>query len=266
MNQQEAETQHVRELLGRAVDDVQAPGSRGSETVFAQASRVRWRRRAAATGVATAAVVTGLVFGPGVLSDGQGASVASAPTAGEFTSKAGGFAKLLPAGTGKISEVSLMRLVKQAPKAPLRKPVGPYDGDYAVHRDGGVGYISVTLATRKEAQAKQAKQAKQAESDGKGIEDPCKDASLDGRVGCTSQRLSNGNLLGIWQEGKPDAGSYPTWGPTFSAVLKVTDGRVLHVRDTGGFLGKGQLGPLLKTPPLTRDQLHKLILNPQLLP
>ncbi|WP_369262023.1 hypothetical protein [Streptomyces sp. R35] len=257
MNQREVEAEHVKELLGRAVDTVRAPGSRGSEAVFAQASRVRLRRRAAATGVAAAAVAAGLVLGPGLLSDGQGVRVAGAPTAGDFTTRAGKFEELLPAGTGKISEVSLMRLVKQAPKAPLRKPVGPYDGDYAVHRDGGVGYISVTLATRKEAQAK---------SGGKGIEDPCKDAPKDGRVGCTSQKLSNGNLLGIWQEGEADAGSYPTWGPTFSAVLKLTDGRVLHVRDTGGFLGKGQLGPLLKTPPLTRDQLHKLILNPKLLP
>ncbi|WP_328458778.1 hypothetical protein OG780_14685 [Streptomyces sp. NBC_00386] len=31
------------------VDEVQVPGSRGSETVFAQASRVRWRRRTAVT-------------------------------------------------------------------------------------------------------------------------------------------------------------------------------------------------------------------------
>ncbi|WP_406332788.1 hypothetical protein [Streptomyces sp. NBC_00203] len=257
LNQREVEAEHVKELLGRAVDTVRAPGNRGSEAVFAQASRVRLRRRAAATGVAAATVAAGLVLGPGLMSDGQGARVASAPTAGDFTTRAGTFEKLLPDGTGKISEVSLLRLVKQVPKAPLRKPVGPYDGDYAVGRDGGVGYISVTLATRKEAQAK---------SDGKGIEDPCKDAPKDGRVGCTSQKLSNGNLLGIWQEGEADAGSYPTWGPTFSAVLKLTDGRVLHVRDTGGFLGKGQLGPLLKTPPLTRDQLHKLILNPKLLP
>lgn len=64
---QEADTEYVRELLGRAVDEVQVPGSRGSEAVFAKASRVRWRRRTAATGVAAAAVATGLVLGPGVL-------------------------------------------------------------------------------------------------------------------------------------------------------------------------------------------------------
>ncbi|MFI6489961.1 hypothetical protein [Streptomyces sp. NPDC050564] len=259
MNQKEVEAEHVRELLGRAVDQVPAPRSRGSEAVFAQAARVRWRRRAAATGVAAAAVATGLVFGPGVLDDGRGASVAGAPTAGEFTTKAGRFQKLLPAGTGKISEVSLMRLIKQVPKAPLPKPVGPYDGDYAVSRDGGVGYITVRVATTKQIQAK---------TGGKGIEDPCKDAPKGGRVGCTSQKLSHGSLLGIWQTGEPEPGSfsYPTMGPEFAAVLKLKDGRALFVRDFGGFQGKGQLGPLLKAPPLTRDQLHKLILNPELLP
>ncbi|WP_369249120.1 hypothetical protein [Streptomyces sp. R41] len=214
---------------------------------------------AAATGVAAAAVATGLVLGPGVLNDGPGSSVAGAPTAGEYTTKAGRFEKLLPAGTGKISEVSLMRLIKQVPKAPLPKPVGPYDGDYAVSRDGGVGYISVHVATREEVQAK---------TGGKGIEGPCKDAPKDGRVDCTSQKLPDGSLLGIWQTGEPEPGSfsYPTWGPEFAAALKLTDGRILQVRDIGGFQGKGQLGPLLKTPPLTRDQLNKLILNPELLP
>lgn len=37
------------------------------------------------------------------------------------------------------------------------------------------------------------------------------------------------------------------------------------MRDSAGFQGKGRLGPLLKTPPLTRAQLTKLIQNPALL-
>ncbi|GGN78126.1 hypothetical protein GCM10011579_061010 [Streptomyces albiflavescens] len=261
MNQKEVESEHVRELLGRAVHDVRAPGSRGSEAVFAQASRVRWRRRAAATGAVAAAVAAGLVaVGPGLLnSGGGGSSVASEPTAGEFTTQAAKFAKLLPAGTGKISEVSLLRLVKQVPKAPLPKRVGPYDGDYAVSRDGGTGYLSVRVLTSQQVAVKTGR---------KGIEDPCKDAPKDGRVNCTTEKLPNGSLLGIWQEGVPEPGSYsyPKWGKTYVASLKLTDGGILQVRDTTGFQGKGQLGPLLKTPPLTRAQLHKLILNPVLLP
>ncbi|WP_432175697.1 hypothetical protein [Streptomyces sp. Tue6028] len=260
MNLQEMETERVRELLGRAVDDVRTPHGRDSETVFAQASRLRWRRRAATTGVTAAAVAAALLLGSGLLDDrGRETSVAGRPTAGELTSRAGRFAKLLPAGTGRISEVSLLRLVKQVPKAPLPKPVGPYDGDYAVSRDGGVGYISVHLSTAKEVEAK---------TGGLGLQDPCKDSPRDGTVDCTSEKLPNGNVLGIHRTGAPDPGtySYPTWGPEFVATLQLSDGRVLHVRANGGFQGKGQLGPLLKTPPLDRDQLRKLTLNPKLLP
>ncbi|AVH56553.1 MULTISPECIES: hypothetical protein [Streptomyces] len=57
----------VRELLGRAVDTVPVPVSRGGEAVFARASRLRWRRRAVATGVVAATVASGVVLGAGVL-------------------------------------------------------------------------------------------------------------------------------------------------------------------------------------------------------
>lgn len=255
----ETDNDEVRDLLARAVGDVPVPAGRGSEAVFAQASRVRLRRRTVATGVAMAAVAAGMLFGPGVLINSPETSVAGAPTAGESTSKAAGFDKLLPSGTGRISEVSLLRLIKQVPKAPLPKPAGPYDGDYAVTRKDGAGYITVHVMNRKEVVAK---------TGGKGIEDPCKDAPKDGRVGCTSEKLSNGDVLGIWQMGEPEPGSYsyPTWGKEFAAVLKLRDGRILQIRDSAGFQGKGQLGPLLKTPPLTRDQLRKLVVNPELLP
>jgi len=255
---QEAVTEYVRELLGRAVDDVRMPESRGSETVFAKASRVRWRRRTAATGVAAAAVAAALVFGPGVLDTGHGASVASAPTAGEYTTKAGRFAKLLPAGTGKISEISLLRLMKQAPKAGQPKPVGPYDGDYAVARPDGVGYISVNVTPRSAVDAK---------TDGAGLRNPCRDAPRDGRVGCTTQKLSDGSLLGVWETPPADPALHPVpaGGREFDAGLRLKDGRYLVVRVSTGFQGKGQLGPLLKTPPLTRAQLARLIQNPALL-
>ncbi|MEV6198319.1 hypothetical protein AB0M19_38745 [Streptomyces sp. NPDC051920] len=255
---QETDTEYVRGLLGRAVDEVEVPGSRGSETVFAQASRVRWRRRTAATGVVAAAVAAGLVFGPGVLETGHGASVASAPTAGEYTTKAGRFAKLLPPGTGKISEISLLRLFKQAPKAQPPKPVGPYDGDYAVGRPDGTGFITVRVAPRSVIDAK---------TGGAGLENPCKDAPKDGRIGCTTQKLPDGSLLGVWETPASDPALHPVpfTGREFEARLELKDGRVLFVRDSTGFQGKGQLGPLLKNPPLTRAQLTALIRNPALL-
>ncbi|MFI0963006.1 hypothetical protein ACH4S8_16640 [Streptomyces sp. NPDC021080] len=255
---QEAETEYVRELLGRAVDEVEVPGSRGSETVFAKASRVRWRRRTAATGAVAAAVAAGLVFGPGMLDDtGHGASVASTPTAGEYTTKAGRFAKLLPAGTGKISEISLVRLFKQAPKAPEPEPVGPYDGAYAVARPGGVGYIAVGVVTASGIATK---------TGGKGLGNPCKDAPKDGRLGCTTQKLSDGSLLALWETPPTDPALHPVpaGGRELDARLVLKDGSFVEVRASTGFQGKGQLGPLLRTPPLTRAQLGKLVQNPAL--
>ncbi|MEV6015988.1 MULTISPECIES: hypothetical protein [unclassified Streptomyces] len=255
----EAETEYVRELLGRAVDEVRMPGNQGAETVFAKASRVRRHRRTAATGAVAAVVAAGLVLGPGVLSGtGHGASVASTPTAGEYTTKAGRFAKLLPAGTGRISEISLVRLFKQEPKAPEPKPVGPYDGAYAVARPGGVGYIAVGVATASVISAK---------TGAKGLGNPCKDAPKDGRLGCTTQKLSDGRLLAVWETPPSDPALHPVPadGREFEARLVLKDGGFLDVRASTGFQGKGQLGPLLKTPPLTRDQLTELIRNPALL-
>lgn len=254
---QEAEQEYVRELLGRVVDDVQVPGSRGGESVFAQASRARWRRRTAATGAVAAAVAAGLVFGPGVLDTGHRAGVASAPTAGEYTTRAGRLAKLLPAGTGKISEVSLLRLIKGLPKAPLPKPVGPYDGDYAVVRPDGVGYLTVSVSSRSEIAAK---------TGGAGLGDPCEDAAKAGLIGCTTQKLSDGTVLSVWRTGPGEPGSQPTWGQEFAGVLSLRDGRALRVRDSAGYQGRGQLGRVLKTTPLTRSQFTKLILNPALRP
>lgn len=255
---EEAETEYVRGLLGRALDEVQVPGSRGSEAVFAKASRVRWRRRTTATGVVAAAVAAGLVFGPGVVSSGHRARVASAPTAGEYTTKAGRFAKLLPAGTGKISEISLVRLFKQQPKAKEPEPVGPYDGAYAVARPDGVGYIAVGVVPASVIAAK---------AGGAGLGAPCKDAPKDGSIGCTTQKLPDGSILGVWETPPTDPALHPVpaGGREFDASLRLKDGRVVSVRASTGFQGKGQLGPLLKTPPLTRAQLTKLIQNPALL-
>jgi hypothetical protein len=95
---------------------------------------------------------------------------------------------------------------------------------------------------------------------GKGLESPCK----DGGVGCTTQKLSDGSLLGVWETPRPiprctrfrSRGGSST--PAFSS-------RTAGLFPSGtGFQGKGRLGHLLKTPPLTRAQLTKLIQNPAL--
>ncbi|MFE1291608.1 hypothetical protein [Streptomyces sp. NPDC058751] len=260
MNQEtaEAEPDHVRDLLGRAVDGIQVPMGRGSGTVFAKASRVRRRRRAAATGAVAAVVAAGLLLGPGVPALGHGASTESSPVGGGHATKASRFAKLLPPGTGRISEFSLARLMKYSQSVPVVRPRGAYGGDYAVTRPEGVGYISVHLATPAEIDTK---------ADGGGLENPCKDAPKDGRVDCTTQKLSDGALLGVWETPATDSllAPDPSGGREYDAVLRLADGRSLTVRASTGFQGRGRLGPLLVEPPLTRAQLTELIRNPVLL-
>ncbi|WAZ24074.1 hypothetical protein STRCI_005462 [Streptomyces cinnabarinus] len=117
------DNQSVRELLGRAVDQVPVPAGRGAEAVFARAARLRRRRHAAATGALAAVVAGGLVLGAGVLPEGGGERVAAAAPTGGGT-PAPGFTALLPDGIGDVAEVSLMRLVKLAPEAELPEDVG----------------------------------------------------------------------------------------------------------------------------------------------
>lgn len=183
-------------------------------------------------------VVTGV---PVFLANGAGPQGAG-PAAS--TGRAAELAKLLPAGVGKIEEVSW-------PDGP--KPVGPLDGHYAVRRDGGVGHLTVTVMTPEEVDAKE------------GLpEDFCAPgAGNTPPDDCTSERLPNGRGLSIWQE----TDAKVLWGERFTAWLNLPDGGVLTISDAEGFLGEGRrLGPLLDAPPLTRTQLRDLALRPELLP
>ncbi|MET8807518.1 hypothetical protein [Streptomyces sp. NPDC004546] len=249
-----SENEVVRELLWKAAATVPVPESRGSEAVFVRASRLRRRRRAAVTGALAAVVAGGVALGSGVLPGGDGQSVAASPTAGEFGGGAAGFAKLLPRDVGKVREVSLLRLIKGVPKAPLPKDVGPYDGDYAIAREDGVGYVTVRVMTAKGVQAKQADR------------DPCKIGNVTPPVlKCTNEKVPGG-LLSIWLTPAQKLTQPSYYGAELQARLLRKDGSVLFVRDWTGFLGQGSQGPVLKTFPLTRAQLRELALRPQLLP
>ncbi|OIJ65306.1 hypothetical protein [Streptomyces mangrovisoli] len=250
-----SENDMVRELLKEAVGQVPVPESRGSEAVFARAARIRWRRRAAVTGVVAAVVAGGAVVGSDVLPAGRGENVAASPTARETGTGAGGFGKLLPAGVGKVREVSLGQLIKGVPKAPKEKKVGPYDGDYAVVRDGAVGYLTVHVMPAKAARAKGATQ----DLCGLPHETPR-------RIACTNEKVPGVGVLTIWQWPASGAVQPKYSGAELDASLRLTDGSVLTVRDWTGFLGRGSQGPLLKSFPLTRAQLRELALKPQLVP
>ncbi|CCK27487.1 putative membrane protein [Streptomyces davaonensis JCM 4913] len=251
------DNQSVRELLGRAVDQVPVPADRGGAAVFARAALLRRRRRVAATGALAAVVAGGLVLGAGVLPEGGGESVAAAPTGGGTATGAEGFAALLPDGIGEVEEVSLVRLVKLAPEAELPEDVGPYDGDYAVERDGGVGYITVRGYTAEDVRRKGI------------VPDPC---VLTGESpymkNCETEKLPDGSRLSVWEDTGTlgDENGHPDWGPGVEASLRLEGGALLRLRDITGYLGKGSPGPLLKKYPITREQLRELALKPELRP
>lgn len=235
----------VRELLGRAVDDVTAPAGRGAEAVFARASRLRTRRRVAVTGVVAAMAVTGVVLGSGGVPGHGGQNVAAAPTAQESA-----LTKLLPSGVGKVRMVSLGQLIKGTKKAFYSKVVGRYDGEYAVTRAGGTGFITVRV-----------------EKKATGVDaNPCgMPHEFPRKQQCTQEKVAGGGVLTIWQLPGEKAVQPVYSGPELNATLLLKDGRMLWVGDWTGYVGKGSPGPVMKTFPLTRAQLRELALRPELL-
>ncbi|QOV41722.1 hypothetical protein [Streptomyces chromofuscus] len=268
----------VRTLLGRAADEAGRPAVT-TDAVYTKASHIRWRRRAVVSGAALAVVAAGLAIVPGTVGQESGEASVAAPT--ELTGGSGQakkLAKLLPPEVGKIEQVSWAVLLKQADaKHAEGRHVGPLDGEYAVRRDGGVGYLHIRIMTHEYIDAK---------TGGKGMpSDLC--GPDGGRIDCVREQLPDGRVLTIWREDatarpgrvspstspggvsptvSPVATGYPTWGPELVGRLTLPDGRILAVRDSSGFQGKNKLGPLLKTTPLGREQLRDLMLRPELLP
>ncbi|MEU3663821.1 hypothetical protein AB0E77_29375 [Streptomyces sp. NPDC032940] len=254
----------VRELLARALEEGGTGGpSVGTDAVFAAAHRVRRRRRAVLGGVALALVTAGVLTMPGVLSGGTDRVPAAASSSeAELTGGTGRqqrLAALLPAGAGKAEEVSLAVMTKHADveAATRDESEGPLDGDYAVRRAGGVGLLSIALMNRTYTDAR---------TGGAGAAgDLCEPAAEEDRADCVREELPGGRVLTIWRRpAQRDAGA-PSWGEELAARLVLPDGRALFVRDSTGFRGQGALGPLLTSPPLTREQLRALALRPELL-
>ncbi|WP_431959182.1 hypothetical protein [Actinacidiphila sp. bgisy160] len=263
------DTTEVRTLLGRAVEEAGQP-SFSTDAVYAKASRIRWRRRAVVSGAALAVVAAGAVVVPGMAGgrESGGTSVAAPVELTGGSGQAKKLAKLLPPAVGEIEQVSWAVLVKQADAKHAEEPhVGPLDGQYAVRRDGGVGYLHIRIMTGEYIDAK---------TGGKGMpDDLCQPDS--GHSDCVREQLPDGRVLTIWQEGATAGpglvspsmspiGASQTWGPELVGRLTLPDGQVLAARDSTGFEGKNELGPLLKTPPLSREQLRELMLRPELLP
>ncbi|MBQ0887918.1 hypothetical protein KBZ94_23850 [Streptomyces sp. RM72] len=263
----DARDDEVRDLLARAAEEAGGP-SFDTAAVFAEAARVRRRRRAAVAGGALA-VVAGAVFTVSAVPSGGAdrASATASPSAAapEHTELTGGsgreqrLAGLLPADAGEVEEVSLAVLLKGADldAATSGESQGALDGWYAVRRADGVGYLGVALRDRRYLEAKF--------PDG---QDPAHDLCVPSgteppRTDCVREELSGGRVLTIWRQPGERNEDGPEWGEELTGRLVLPDGRALFVRDSAGYRGHGQLGPLLRTPPLTREQLRALMLRPE---
>ncbi|MEW2177064.1 hypothetical protein AB0890_12135 [Streptomyces sp. NPDC005406] len=251
----------VRELLGRAAEDAGQPVI-STEVVYARAARVRRRRRVAVSAAAVCAVAAGAFVVPGLSAgqeqDPRTSSVAApARAAGD---RADQLTALLPRGVGSVEQVSLAVIIKHAtPEQAEEHPYGPLDGQYAVRRDGGAGYLTVDVRTGKMIGEKLG-----------GVPaatDLCKRGNGEPEpADCVREELPDGRVLTIWSDAMDYGDGTPQWGPELVARLTLQDGGMLAVRDSTGFEADSALGPLLKTPPLTRAQLREFVLRPELLP
>ncbi|WCH94233.1 hypothetical protein POD33_19720 [Streptomyces moderatus] len=222
------------ELLGRALQGVAMPSGPGADAVFARAARVRRRRRGAVTGAAAAVALVSVV-GTGVLPwngpEGPGTALSGA------TSRAERLASLLPPGTGEIREVG--NVVGE----------GPYDGLYAVHRDGGVGYLNIqVLANRREDWPVPV---------GKGCSSDVPGVSAT----CVPETLTNGDVRESTEAARESRGD-----GSWRSVRLFTKGYAVMIKAADGFDARWALGPRLDAPPLTADQLRAVVMSPRLLP
>ncbi|THA70328.1 hypothetical protein E6P78_10200 [Streptomyces sp. A0958] len=253
----------VRELLGRAAEEAGRPVI-STEAVYAKAARVRWRRRAAVSAGAVCTVALGAFVVPQLSSSApespRTSSVAAPVKSPGHTGRAARLTELLPGGVGAIEEVSFADIIKHASPLPPEPPrTGPLDGQYAVRRDGGVGYLTVDV--------RDAKAVKRKLGGSPRVKDLCKPGNGEpARTDCVREVLSGGRVLTIWSDAMDYGDGTPQWGPELTARLTLADGGELAVRDSTGFEADIVQGPLLKTPPLTRAQLRELMLRPELLP
>ncbi|MFD7070960.1 hypothetical protein ACFV97_27425 [Streptomyces sp. NPDC059913] len=248
----------VHELLGRAADGAGEPTT-SVRAVYAGAARARLRRRAGVTTAAVAAVAAGAVVLPGLSPAGSGGGPAVKPEATvaapvELVGNGGRekeLAKVLPPGVGVVDEVSMAVIIDgDTSEREMPHLQGPLDGSYSVRRDGGVGYLTIGYMDT---------------GNGGRAQDICKPShGVPGATDCVNEKRPDGSVLTTWTDAMEDV-ALP-WGPELSGRLVMKDGGVLAVRGSTGFEGKRAQGPLLKNPPLTRDQLRSLLLDPALLP
>ncbi|MFF2405772.1 hypothetical protein [Streptomyces sp. NPDC058092] len=250
----------VHELLGRAAADAGQPVI-STQAVYAGAAGVRLRRRVTVSAAALAVAAAGAVVVPGLASDTKPkeSSVAAPAELAGNSGRVEQLVELLPKDVGSVEQVSLAVIIKNAtPEQAKENPVGPLDGQYAVRRDGGVGYLTVSMMAA-ESVAKKF-----------GGLDPAADLCKPNRgehrpADCVREELPDGRVLTIWSDPMKYGGT-PLWGPELVGRLTLKDGGLLAVRSSTGLKSAQAQGPLLKTPPLTRAQMRTLMVSPELMP
>ncbi|MFJ8534664.1 hypothetical protein [Streptomyces sp. NPDC093591] len=230
------EVPEATELLGRALQGVPMPSGPGCDAVFARAARVRWRRRGA---VAAAVVAVSLTVGIGAL-PGNGREPTGV-TGTQPGSRADRLAKLLPPGIGEIRQVE--DVVGE----------GPYDGLYAVYKDGGVGYLNVQVLPGRRQDWPVP------------VGERCSSYIPGTAATCVPETLPNGDQRESTELARESRRGGNTYGPKRSVRL-FTKGYIVMITANSGFEGKRALGPRLDAPPLTADQLRDVVMSPELLP
>ncbi|MGN9760542.1 hypothetical protein [Streptomyces sp. SD31] len=225
-------------LLGRALQGVPMPSGPGSDAVFARAARVRWRRRGVVAGVAAAVVAVSLAVTGVLPGNGREATGVTGTTPG---SRADRLAKLLPPGIGEIREVE--HVVGE----------GPYDGLYAVHKDGGVGYLNIQVLPGRRQDWPVP------------VGDRCSSYTPGTAATCVPETLPNGDQRESTELARESRGYGNTYGPKRSVRL-FTKGYLVMITANSGFEGKAAPGPRLDAPPLTADQLRDVVMSHELLP
>ncbi|MFF1839809.1 hypothetical protein ACFVXE_37445 [Streptomyces sp. NPDC058231] len=251
----------VRELLGRAAEQAGQPVI-STEGVYARAARVRWRRRATVAAAAFAVITAGAVAVPGLAAQSkqrqERSSVAAPPERTGNSGRAKQLVELLPGDVGAVEQVSLAMIIKGATAAQAEEhPLGPLDGQYAVRRDGGVGYLTVDFRSGEQIRKKS--------GGADPVDNICKPATGPRPADCVREVLPGGRVLTIWSDAMNYDGT-PKWGFELVGRLVRKDGGTLAVRDSTGFRADSALGPLLKNTPVTRAQLRTLMLSQELQP
>ncbi|WP_055585058.1 hypothetical protein [Peterkaempfera griseoplana] len=233
----------VRDLLGAAVGTAESGAHGGTEELFAAASRVRRRRRAGVIGGAAALAAGATLLAP-QLSGGAAAprqtttTVASSGRQAAPDRAVAHLRKQLP-GVGRI-ERTLLDFGAPGKNEIIKPEQGALEGIFSVSKGGRTGYFSIDL---REYGVEPGKDPKFNSPDYNACE-------TGGTADCSYERLSDGSLT-----------IYRLDDGTLVAQRRLSGRGDVLINDSRG--NRAALGPEMAAPPLSRDQLRKIALDPE---